>query len=48
MTSDGGVGPPSSQQSVGELVAKRPKNSGRYLLAGEIARGGMGRKYDAQ
>jgi len=45
---DGGVtleavgGDKGGQKSIRELLAQRPKKSGRYILEGEIARGGMG------
>jgi serine/threonine protein kinase len=43
---DGGVTLASAarpgSKSVGELLARRARNDGRYLIEGEIARGGMG------
>jgi serine/threonine protein kinase len=32
----------SGSKSVGEILARRARNDGRYLIEGEIARGGMG------
>src|SRR5262245_38027635 len=44
---DGGVtldpgGSAASSKSIRELLAKRPRKGERYIIEGEIARGGMG------